>query len=175
MGIERVNGERFTTVELTPLLTALIEQAHQQLVEAVQATAPGLVVVANQLWHFDPGTEMQPSLLVSRYGEATRPELVVEFRVESTARYIMGPKRMVYGRHRVPDFWYVDPLRRRVAVLRSQAGEDYRWPPAVYAAEDVLAPAGIPALRVPVSSLVGQLFDRHPQAETPVDDDWLNS
>lgn len=175
MGIERVNGERFTTVELTPLLAALIKQAHQQLATAVHATVPELVVVANQLWHFDPGTEMRPSLLVSRDAEGTRPELVVEFRVESTARYIMGPKRMVYERHRIPEFWYVDPLRRRVAVLQSHAGADYRWPPAVYTADDVLVPAGIPALRVPVSSLVGQLFDCHPRAETPVDDDWLDS
>lgn len=178
MGFERVNGERFTTVEPTPLLAALIEHAHQQLVAAVQATAPGLVVVADQLWHFDRGTVMRPSLLAwtdSQDVEATRPELVVEFRIESTARYILGPKRMVYGRFRVPEFWYVDPLRRRVAVMRSHAGEDYKWPPAVYGVEDVLAPAAIPGLRVPVRSLVGQVFDRDPRAQTPVDDDWLDS
>jgi hypothetical protein len=100
------------------------------------------------------------------------PDLVVEFRTESTGRYVLGPKRMVYSRFRVPEFWYVDPLCRRVAVLRS-GGEEYGWPPEEHGRDAVLAPHRLPGVRVPVAALVGtRLATRAPAAREDAES-WL--
>jgi Uma2 family endonuclease len=80
---------------------------------------------------------------------------------------------MVYSRFRVPEFWYVDAMRRRVAVLRSE-GQDYAWPPAAHVEGDVLEPRRLPGVRVPVTAIVGSAFV--PCA--PADEDpalWLES
>jgi Uma2 family endonuclease len=174
---ERVIGERFTAVEPTPLLAALIEGARLELAAAVAAVAPQAEVTSGRRWRFDTGTELTPSIVVSRPGggEAPVPDLVVEFRTESTGRYVLGPKRMAYSRFRVPEFWYVDPLRRRVAVLRSLDGDEYGWPPEEHDADGVLESRHLPGLRVPVRALVGSAFAVTGRGPAPPDDDWLEA
>jgi hypothetical protein len=173
VAVERVNGERFTAVEPTPLLAACIADAREALRAAVGAAFAGGSVEAGGTLAFGPGTELSPSLVVRADGGnlAAVPDLIVEFRTESTGRYVLGPKRMVYSRFRVPEFWYVDPLRRRVAVLRS-SGEEYAWPPAEHGADAVLEPHRLPGVRIPVRALVSDRFARRAPAE-PADVDWL--
>jgi Uma2 family endonuclease len=166
MRVERVYGERFASVQPTPLLAALIEAARGEL---EKAAAPGTEVAAGRAWEFGPGTELVPSIIVARANgsAAAVPDLVVEFRTESTGRYVLGPKRLVYSRFRVPEFWYVDPLRRRVAVLRAAGGGQYGWPPEEWDEDAVLEPCSLPGVRVPVRALVGSSI-------TPLDGDaWL--
>jgi len=173
VAIERVNGERFTAVEPTPLLAACIADAREALRAAVAEAAPGASVEAGGILAFGPGTELSPTLVVRADGGnlAGVPDLVVEFRTESTGRYVLGPKRMVYSRFRVPEFWYVDPLRRRVAVLRS-GGEEYAWPPEEQGVEAVLEPYRLPGVRVPVRALVSDRFAGRIVVD-PADADWL--
>lgn len=174
MAVERVNGERFTAVEPTPLLAACIADARTALAAAVAAAAPRASVQSGGTVAFGPGTELTPSLVVRADADdpAALPVLVVEFRTESTGRYVLGPKRMVYSRFRVPEFWYVDPLCRRVAVLRSGGGE-YGWPPEEHGRDAVLTPHRLPGVRVPVAALVGtKLATRAPAASGDAES-WL--
>jgi Uma2 family endonuclease len=83
---------------------------------------------------------------------------------------------MVYSRFRVPEFWYADPLNRRIAVLRAHDGGDYDWPPAEHVPGDVLEPAPLPGVSVRVDDLLGPSFSdgsraRHRQGG----EDWLAS
>jgi Uma2 family endonuclease len=174
--IERIAGERFTSVEPTPLLAKRIGRTRDVLARALEGRA---VVEVASGWEFGPDTELVPSIVVTSAGPQNGgprlPDLVVEFRTESTGRYILGPKRVVYSRYRVPEFWYVDPRGRRVAVLRSEEGAEYGWPPRVYGEDDVIEVARFPGARVDARSLLGP---PPPVASSTQDADveaWLGS
>lgn len=174
MGIERVNGEPFTSVEPTPQLAACIAAAHEALVAVLGERG---AVAAGRSWRFAQGTELTPSLLVTvgstAEGGSAVPALVVEFRTESTGRYVLGPKRMVYSRHRVPEFWYVDPLNRRVAVMRSHDGEEYRWPPEELGPDELLMPQPFPGVTLPARALMGPAFEGDLRAGRVEGEAWL--
>ena len=51
------------------------------------------------------------------------PDLVVEIRSPSTARYDWTTKRELYARHGVKEYWLVDPEGATVAVLLLDGGE----------------------------------------------------
>jgi Uma2 family endonuclease len=178
---EQVGGERFTSAEPTPLLRACIDAARAALTSALAEVAPSVVVIASGRWEFGPGTELSPSLLVTTRepdtnGDGPRvPLLVVEFRIESTGRYVLGPKRMVYSRHRVPEFWYADPVNRRVAVLRAPASGDYPWPPDERTPGEVLEPRPFPGVRLPVDVLLGPSFRDRSTVQSEGGEAWLAS
>lgn len=176
MWTEQIAGERFTAVEPTPLLAACIAAAREALAAAVGESAS---VQVSSGWEFDSSTTLVPSIVVSgassRNGGAHVPDLVVEFRTESTGRYILGPKRMAYSRFRVPEFWYVDPRGRRVAVLRSEAGGEYAWPPRLFGENDVLELSRFPGAAVRAGALLGPEFDAVAVARPHDDEAWLAS
>lgn len=125
---ETVEGERFATVEPTPRLARCIAAA----AAALERGAPGAAVVVGAELRLGPRTTLVPTIsLFAGPGEREGPSLVVEFRVESTSRYVLGPKRLGYSRHGAPEVWFVDPWRSRVAVLRADGsgGPGYGWPP----------------------------------------------
>lgn len=136
---ETVEGERFATVAPTPRLQRCIGAA----ATALERTEPGAGVVVGQELRLGPGTTLIPTISV--FAGAERPELVVEFRVESTSRYVLGPKRLGYSRHGAPEVWFVDPWRSRVAILRAKgSGEPgYEWPPAERRPGEDLRPQGL--------------------------------
>jgi Uma2 family endonuclease len=158
--IEEIAGERFTSVEPTPWLAECIEGARAALERALGERAR---VAVSSGFEFDPSTRLVPSILVShdssRNGGSGVPDLVVELRTESTGRYILGPKRMVYSRFGVPEFWYVDPRHRKVAVLRSHGGRDYDWPPLMPAEDESIELSHFPGVSVPVRELLGPASD----------------
>jgi len=55
------------------------------------------------------------------------PDLVVEVLSPSTARRDRGPKRDIYERNGVREYWLVDPRRREITVL--VRGVDGRFGP----------------------------------------------
>lgn len=124
---ETVEGERFATVAPTPRLARCIAAA----AAALERGAPAADVVVGEELRLGPRTTLVPTIsLFDGDGERARPSLVVEFRVESTSRYVLGPKRLGYSRNGAPEVWFVDPWRSRVAVLRAEGPEPgYGWPP----------------------------------------------
>lgn len=157
--IERIDGECFTTVPPTPLLATCIGAAERLLREALTAAVPDAVVESFRTWSFTNATQLTPAVTARRGkpGEdgSHIPELIVEFRTESTARYILGPKRMAYARHGVPEFWFADLTRQRIAVLTPGDGGEYGWPPVITGPAARLVPAGFPGAEVQAGALLG--------------------
>jgi Uma2 family endonuclease len=157
--IEEIAGERFTSVEPTPLLAECIASARAALESGLGERAE---VAVSAGWEFEPQTRLVPSIVVVRdhagNGRAPIPDLVVELRTESTGRYILGPKRMVYSRFRVPEFWYVDPRHRRMAILRSNDGGEYDWPPLLATDGDSVTLTRFPDVSISVRDLLGPTF-----------------
>lgn len=69
------------------------------------------------------------------------PDLVVEIRSPSTARYDWTVKRELYARHGVKEYWLVDPEAATVAVLLLDGGA--LKVAGVYGEKDTLASAVI--------------------------------
>jgi Uma2 family endonuclease len=90
-------------------------------------------------------TELRPDLLVARYVDLVRDELtappllVVEVRSPASDLVDRTLKRVVYGRHRVPSYWLVDPETPAVTVLELEDDGDYRPIGDVVGAETFLA------------------------------------
>ena len=74
------------------------------------------------------------------------PDLVVEIRSPSTARYDWTTKRELYARHGVKEYWIVDPEAATVAVLLLDGGE--LKVAGVYGEKDTLASAVISGFSV---------------------------
>lgn len=95
---------------------------------------------------FGEGDYLEPDIVVllneHRHYRTRRaiegpPDLVVEILSPSTARQDRGIKRERYAHYGVPEYWIIDPERRRVEVYRLQEDADrptyvadrLRWQP----------------------------------------------
>lgn len=72
---------------------------------------PDLIFIAKDRLHIITADNVQGA-----------PDLVVEIRSESTARYDWTVKRELYARHGVKEYWLVDPEAATVAVLLLDGG-----------------------------------------------------
>ena len=79
------------------------------------------------------------------------PDLVVEIRSTSTARYDWTTKRELYARHGVKEYWLVDPEAATVAVLLLDGGE--LKVAGVYGEKDTLASAIISGFSVALADV----------------------
>ena len=79
------------------------------------------------------------------------PDLVVEIRSPSTARYDWTTKRELYARHGVKEYWLVDPEAATVAVLLLDGGE--LKVAGVYGEKDTLASAVISGFSVALADV----------------------
>lgn len=80
------------------------------------------------------------------------PDLVVEISSPSTRRRDLGPKRDLYERFGVPEFWFVDLDRDRIEVRRLEAGR--YGEPVTLGPADVLTSPLLPGLSVPVDEVL---------------------
>ena len=71
---------------------------------------PDVAVVLRETWEAAPPPTADRFLTVV-------PDLVVEVLSPSTARRDRGPKRDIYERNGVREYWLVDPRRREITVL----------------------------------------------------------
>jgi len=149
--LELVDGHLFVSALDTPYLERLTANAHA----LVSGTArPGRTVRANEAIVFDDRTLLVPDVSVLHGGPGSDLELVLEIRSDSTERYALGPKRMVYSRNQVDEYWFLDPRAGSLRVFRRVPGQpDYRWPPEELRPGDV---ATAPALARPIA--VADLF-----------------
>ena len=81
------------------------------------------------------------------------PDLVVEVLSPSTAERDRTLKRALYAKHRVSEYWQVDPGARTVTVLRL-AGADFEID-GVYGNGETATSPSLPGLRVGVDRVLG--------------------
>lgn len=86
------------------------------------------------------------------------PTLVVEIS-DTTLSYDLGPKRLDYGNHAVPEYWVVDVKRKVVHVFRgpvtgaTEAEEAYASQ-VIVAIDGVLSPLAAPAAQIKVADFM---------------------
>jgi Uma2 family endonuclease len=151
---EMVGGEKFTRPERTPFLRALVDRAQAALVAGVAAAAPAARVVRDADVLLSVQAVAIPDLAVYRGPTWDVPDLLIEYRVESTDRFFFGPKRLAYGRARVPEVWFVDAAKSTIAVLRLGTGLDYPWPAEIFGAGATLRSSAIVGLTLQVDALL---------------------
>jgi Uma2 family endonuclease len=106
-------------------------------------------------------TELRPDLLVARYVDLVRDELtappllVVEVRSAASDLVDRSLKRVVYGRHRVPSYWLVDPETPALTVLELDDDGDYRPVADVVGAETFPAERPFPVRVSPLELVAG--------------------
>lgn len=163
--LELVEGELFVSLPATPYLRSVIDRVAGVLRSALAGTAPHAEVCVEIPLTLGSRTSLTPDVLVRHKGRGNvdrhdastdgRPELVVEVRTESTDRYALGPKRMVYSSARIPEYWFFDPVAAGLLVFRLDVGmPDYPWPPVRLAAADRIEPLRAPGAEIEVASLL---------------------
>lgn len=158
--VELVDGELFVSPTVTPYLREVIDHLASAVRDVLAPAARNASVVIEQPVTFGPRTRLVPDIAVFGDGDGSRadgalPDLVVEVRTESTERYALGPKRMVYSRARIPEYWFVEPRRELIHVLRLDTSlPDYPWPPRTVGADGTLEPAGFPGASARAGGLI---------------------
>ncbi len=143
---ELLGGQRFTRPERTPLLTAMVTRAQFAIELALRDVLPDAHVRRDPDVLLSTLAAVIPDLAVYRTPTSTAPDLVVEFRAESTDRLFFGPKRLAYARARIPEVWFADPGKATVTVLRLSDALDYVWPAEMYSIDDAIPSSSISGL-----------------------------
>lgn len=141
---ETVYGQSFLSLPLTPFLAYALGRVEEALATAgaqVDTLAP-LVIAERHL--------VVPDVVVRDH--AGRVVLVVELRSDSTERYALGMKRLVYSMAEIPEYWFVEPRQRnlhRLELMDRFGG--YRWPAQLLRDGDTVGVPGLPGARVAVT------------------------
>jgi len=149
--LELVDGHLFVSALDTPYLERTTANVHAILDRAAK---PGRTVRANEAIVFSDTTLVVPDVSVRRGGPGSVLELVLEVRSDSTERYALGPKRLVYSREQVGEYWFLDPRAGHLLVFRREGGApDYGWPPLEHGEGDDVTHAAL-ARPVRVAELI---------------------
>jgi Uma2 family endonuclease len=103
------------------------------ILSEVNAYEPDVVFVSNE----------RKNILTDR-GIEGAPDFVVEILSPGTARFDKGPKRTIYARTGVQEYWLVDPKKLEVHVFRLQ--EDSETAAAIYREGDKFTSPIFPGL-----------------------------
>jgi len=147
-------GQQFTRPERTPRLRALIDGAQIAIERASRDVAPDAKVLRDADVLLSVQAVAIPDLALYRAETWGVPDIVVEYRAESTDRLFFGPKRLAYGRARIPEVWFVDATKECVTVLRLGAGIDYPWPAEIYGRGETIRSSSVPGLNVRTDALL---------------------
>lgn len=150
---EIIDGQQFAWVERTPLLQRLIGRTAGLLRAKLKERGIEATVRVCEPLALGPRTTVIPDLAVFTPGEAI-PKLVVEYRSESTERYVLGPKRLIYARAGIPEMWFVEPHAAHVLTLAEHRGLDYVWPAREHRAGDAVASRIFPGVALRVADLI---------------------
>lgn len=145
---ETVYGQSFLSLPLTPFLSHALRRVAGALTKAVAhvggqvETLSPLVIAERNL--------VVPDVIVR--DRAATIVLVVELRSDSTERYALGMKRLIYSMAEIPEYWFVEPRERNLHSLEliDRFG-GYRWPPQLLRDGDTLGVRGLPAASMAVS------------------------
>jgi Uma2 family endonuclease len=147
------DGNRYEVVEGELFVTPSPSLAHQRVAGAIylrlhafveQQTRLGWVIPAPGDVHVNTKNQVQPDVFVvprtaagmpETWRDAPRPILVVEVLSATTARRDVGPKRELYMRAGIEEYWIVNHDKRHVRVVRGgepdvEVGDRLAWFPA---------------------------------------------
>jgi Uma2 family endonuclease len=148
-----IGGQRFTRPERTPFLKGLIGSAQAALEAALRCVNIHGSVLRDADVLLSSATVTIPDLALYSGPTANIPDVIVEYRAESTDRLFFGTKRLAYARARVPEVWFVDAGKCTVTVLRLGRNLDYPWPAETFGVEELVRSSAIDGLAVPASAL----------------------
>jgi hypothetical protein len=149
-----IGGQRFTRPERTPFLKALIDNAQTAIATALYRIKPNGSVLRDADVLLSSATVTIPDLALYAGPTANIPDVIVEYRAESTDRLFFGAKRLAYARAHVAEVWFVDPVKFAVTALRLERNLDYPWPVATFGVHDAIASSAIDGLVVPATALL---------------------
>jgi Uma2 family endonuclease len=152
---ELIGGQRFTRPARTPHLGALIDRAQAALEAGMRLVAREGCVLRDADVLLTVQAAVIPDLALYRGPTHAIPDVIVEYRAESTDRLFFGPKRLAYARARVPELWFVDASKSAVTVLRLGAGLDYPWPAETFDRAATIRSAAIRGLAISADALLG--------------------
>lgn len=159
---ELIDGSPFVRTEPTPLLTLAITRIAETLSDVLRAASPDVAVEVFRPLDLDARNHVVPAISILRRGEQY-PEAVIELRVESTDRFALGPKRLLYGRAGIAEYCFADPQAGRLRVMRSVSPHrDYAWPARELHPGDTYEPLCCPRAAVPVEALLPAYLRRAP-------------
>lgn len=138
---EIVGGVRMVVLPLTPYLHRAVARA----AAALRATLSGTVVRERPVISAGPAILVRPHLGLWLEEGTGVPDVVIEFRVDSTDRYALGIKRLAYQQAGVGAYWFLEPITRTVRLLRRGDGGDLSWPPVdIGPGGEIITPSGDP-------------------------------
>ena len=149
-----IGGQQFTRPERTPFLAALVDRAQREIEAVCRRVARNAIVLRDADVLLSVQAVAIPDLTLYRGATHEIPDLIVEYRAESTDRLFFGPKRLAYARARIPEVWFVDAGKATVTVLRLGASIDYPWPAETYGPDDTIVSSTIRNLAIPAAILL---------------------
>lgn len=84
--------------------------------------------------------------IIEEHGIEGAPDLVVEVLSKSSERFDLGPKRSIYHRTGVEEFWAIDPKKHTLAIYRF--ADDATTPVITYKAKQKFTSALFPGLTI---------------------------
>lgn len=103
---------------------------------------------------------VQPDIILVRRENADRfsdaglegaPDLIVEILSDSTEEIDRGPKRILYAKHGVEEYWIVDQHAERIEVYRLR--ENANQPQRIYTKTESLTTSLMPGLEMPLAKV----------------------
>ena len=149
-----IGGQQFTRPERTPFLSALVDGAQFAIEAVCRRVARDATVLRDADVLLSVQAVVIPDLAIYRGATYDVPDIVIEYRAESTDRLFFGPKRLAYARARVPEVWFVDATKSTVTVLRLGDGLDYPWPAETYGPGDSIESRSLPSVAAPADVLL---------------------
>jgi Uma2 family endonuclease len=161
-------GPRYQLIEGELLMSPAPTYRHQQIVARIMAALLTFVearrlgsVVASPIDVFLTRHDvLQPDVafvsiarraIISREGFQGGPDLVVEALSPSTATLDLGPKRVLYARHGVSEYWIVDPEAGWIDRYRLQ--ENAEKPERRFGEGDSLTTSLLPGFSLDLASV----------------------
>jgi len=120
----------------------------------------GKVIVAPSDVEFDKDNIFQPDLyfirqerlgIVDEHGVKGAPDLIVEVVSASTGQLDLGPKKSIYARYGVEEYWVVWPRTKEVEIYR--LGDSVDLPARKLVDGEALRSALLPGLELPLSDI----------------------
>ena len=129
---ELINGEIVKKTSPHPRHQIISANLFRELDNFIREKKLGIVLFAPVDVFLDEENALVPDLIfisetrkaiITDNGVEGAPDLVVEILSPGTAKYDRGDKMKVYKKHRIPEYWLVDPKLKSVEIYTFMDGD----------------------------------------------------